>query len=302
MPGRALVVGATGDLGSRVVRRLLRGGHDVRYLSRGQGGDGQLRELGATAVRGELTDTASLRDACRGVDTVVATATVMARRLAGQTRQSIAEVDRAGMCSLVEAAERHGVSRFLYMSFAGADRGVGSPLEHAKLAVERQLQAASMQSVSIRADGFQEIHLRPIGRFDLHGGKVSVIGKGATRRRLVSIEDVAALIAALADERDPPEVVEFGGPELISRNEAIAVAERVLGRRMKVQRMPRQLARIGMRALSSRNDSLASVFGAGLHQDLVEADWDDSALTQRGINPQSVSRYIELQSEHAADV
>lgn len=299
MPGRVLVVGATGDLGSRIVRLLLRSGHDVRYLARAGSNDRPLRDLGAVPVPGELTDPASLRSACHDVDAVVATATVIGRRLAGSTKQTMAEVDRAGMCSLVDAAETTGVGRFLYLSFAGAEHGVGSPLEHAKLEVERRLQASPMRSVRIRPDGYQDLQLRPIGRFDIAAGKVAVIGKGATRRRLVSTEDVAVLTVALADETDPPAVVEFGGPELISRNEAIAVAERCAGRRMKVQRMPRGLARFGMRLLASRNDALASVFGAGLHQDLVEAYWDDSALTERGITPRSVSDYIELQAAGA---
>ena len=42
--------------------------------------------------------------------------------------------------------------------------------------------------------------------------------------RWVSTDDAAALVAAVAVEPDPPAMVEFGGPEAISRNEAIAIA------------------------------------------------------------------------------
>jgi hypothetical protein len=53
-------------------------------------------------------------------------------------------------------------------------------MERAKLAVERRLGRSSMRTVIVRSDAFQEIHLAPIGRFDIAAGKVSVIGKGDT--------------------------------------------------------------------------------------------------------------------------
>ena len=90
-----------------------------------------------------------------------------------------------------------------------------------------------------RPDAFQDIHLAPMGRFDVARGKVAVFGKGDTKRRWVSTDDVAALVAALAVEPDPPAMVEFGGPEALTRNEAIAVAEQATGRRHRVGHEPR---------------------------------------------------------------
>ena len=97
-------------------------------------------------------------------------------------------------------------------------------------------------------------------------------------------------------EDDPPAVVEFGGPESMSRNEAAAVAERLTGRPMKVQRMPRAVARLGMRLLSRPNDALASVFGTGLLQDLAPATWDDEPLRERGIAPRSTTDHIAAEA------
>jgi hypothetical protein len=93
-------------------------------------------------------------------------------------------------------------------------------------------------------------------------------------------------------ETDAPEVVEIGGPEAISKNKLVELAEQTSGRRIKIQHMPRQLARI-MIALTARfNDALASALGAGLHQDLVPASWDDTPLRERGIQPQSATDYV----------
>jgi nucleoside-diphosphate-sugar epimerase len=135
----------------------------------------------------------------------------------------------------------------------------------------------------------------------VRGGKVAVIGKGSTRRRPVAVDDVAALVTTAALEADPPTVIEFGGPEAISRNQAIAVAERATGRPMKRRRMPGVAARLGMRLLARRNDALASVFGAGLHQDRVEARWDDAPLRERGIAARSATEFIQEQARFSEE-
>lgn len=292
-----LVVGGTGELGGRVVRLLREHGHDVRCLVRDGTDDAALRAVGATVVRGDLTRPDSLPQACGGADTVVATATVLGRRLAGDRTPTIREVDEVGMLSLVGAAEAAGVERFVFVSYAGLDTRFGMPLERAKVAVEERLAHSPLDTVVVRPDAFQEIHLGPLGRFDVAAGRVAVFGKGDTKRRWISTDDVARLVAALAVEPDPPRMVEVGGPEALSRNEAARLAERLTGRRMRVQRMPRALARLGMRLLDRRNDALASVFGTGLHQDLCRATWDDEALRERGIRGRPASEFLREQAQ-----
>jgi uncharacterized protein YbjT (DUF2867 family) len=256
----------------------------------------RIRESGAEVVRGDLADPPSLAAACEGVRTVIASATAIARVLAGAKHPSIHEADEVGMASLVEAAEGAGVERFVYVSYAGADSALGTPLERAKTATELRLARSSMRRVVVRPDAFQEIHLAPIGRFDIHAGKVAVFGKGDTKRRWVATEDVAALVAAVAVEVDPPDIITFGGPEAISRNEAIVIAEEATGRKFKVQRMPRAAARLGMRLLDRPSPAMATVFGTGLMQDVLLVTWDDAPLRERGITPRSASDWIQQQA------
>jgi uncharacterized protein YbjT (DUF2867 family) len=291
-----LVVGGTGDLGERVVRRVIERGEAVRSMVRTSTDDSRLREMGAEVVPGDLTDPPSLAGACAGAGTVILTATAIARRFAGSS-PSIHEVDEVGGIALVAAAESAGVQRFVYVSFVGVDAAIGTPLEHAKLAVEDRLRSSSMRSVIVRADAFQEIHLGQLARFDIINGKVSVIGRGNSKRRWIATEDVAALVAAVAVEQDPPAVLEVGGPEAISKNDLITLAEGVTGRRFKRQHMPRPVARLAIRLLSGRKDALASAFGAGLLQDLVEASWDDTPLRERGIVPTSASDFVKAEAE-----
>jgi uncharacterized protein YbjT (DUF2867 family) len=251
-----LVVGGTGQLGGRLVKVLREHGQPVRCLLLPGTNDAEVRRLGADVVRG----------------------------------------DRDGMSALIDTAEKSGVRRFVYVSSAGLDRAVGSPLERAKIATEQRLGRSPLRTVILRPDAFQEIHLGPAGRFDVRRGKVAVIGRGDTRRRWVSTSDVALLVAAGATAAEPLAVVEFGGPEAMSRNEAITVAERACGRIMKSQRMPRPVARLGTRLLARRNDALASALAAGLAMDLVEASWDDTPLRDLGIVPRSASDFIEEQA------
>lgn len=291
-----LIVGGTGDLGGRVTQILSEQGEGVRCLVRRTSDDTVVRSLGVDVVRGDLTEPESLANACRGVTTVVATATVIARRLAGAAVPTIHQVDEEGMASLIAAAESAGVRRFVYLSFPGVDNAIGTPLERAKLATEERLRRSSMQPVVIRSDAFQEIHLGAPARFDVAAGKISIIGRGDSKRRWISTGDVAALVASVATEPDPPDLITVGGPEAISKNEAVALVEEATGRRMKVQHMPRPVARFAIRVLNKRNDALASAFGAGLLQDIRAADWDDAALRERGIAPRPVSDYLRAEA------
>ena len=295
-----LVVGGSGDLGSRIVRRLAGSGHEVRCLVRPATSDAPLRELGVEVVRGDLTDPASFPVACGGVETVVASATAIGRVLAGARHPSLQEADEVGMASLVGAAERAGVRRFVFVSYAGVDAGLGTPLERAKLSTESRLARSRMRRVVVRPDAFQEVHLAPLGRFDIASGKVGVIGRGETKRRWVSTEDVAALVADVAVEPDPPEIVTFGGPEALSRNECIALAEQATGRTFNVQRMPRSVARLGMRVLARPSPAMAAILGTGLMTDLLEVGWDDEPLRARGITPRSASEWIQAQARAAS--
>ena len=67
---RTLVTGATGFIGSAVVRRLLHAGHDVRALVRDEDKAAALRGQGVEVVRGDLDDPSSLTEAVAGVDKI----------------------------------------------------------------------------------------------------------------------------------------------------------------------------------------------------------------------------------------
>ncbi len=175
-------------------------------------------ELGAELVSGDLRDPPSVDRAVRGMATVITTVTAMARALAGE-RLDLRAVDGRGILTLVEAAERAGVQRFVYVSYAGlSDQAARCvPIAAAKRAVERRLLASPMQHTIVRPDGFQELWLSPITQFDWARGRVIVFGRGDARARYVAMDDVAEAIVHWALADDAPAMVEFGGPEPLTR-------------------------------------------------------------------------------------
>src|SRR6185312_1102352 len=110
-----LLTGATGLVGSAVLRRLTAAQVPVRCLVRDP------RRLGPERVRvqialGNLADPASFRNALRGVDTVVHLAAAIRDQDAG----SIEELNGVATARLLRASERGGVKRFLFFSAMGA--------------------------------------------------------------------------------------------------------------------------------------------------------------------------------------
>jgi dihydroflavonol-4-reductase len=113
-----LVTGGTGFVGSRVVRKLLERGEDVRCLARKTSSPRNLQGLSVEVVLGDLQDAESLEAAVQGCDTVYHVAADY--RLWSRDPRELYRSNVDGTRNLLAAAERAGCRRIVYCSSVGA--------------------------------------------------------------------------------------------------------------------------------------------------------------------------------------
>jgi dihydroflavonol-4-reductase len=113
-----LVTGGSGFVGRGVVERLVADGRTVRALARSDAAARDVGELGATPVRGDVLDGASLRSAATGCTTVFHVAGVNATCARDPRRMIDTNVN--GSANVIRAAAAEGVKRVVHTSSAAA--------------------------------------------------------------------------------------------------------------------------------------------------------------------------------------
>lgn len=228
-----LVVGATGYLGSMIVRQLLASGRSVRMLVREGSAYQGLAAEGATPVFGDLKEKGTLERACAGVETVITTANAVVR---GEP-DTIASVDDQGNRDLIDAAKEAGVKQFIFVSVLGADPGNPNPLFAAKGRAEAHLKASGMAYTILQGEVFMDIWVPlVVGSAVREGRPVMLIGEGSRRHTLVATRDVAAFaVNAVGHPAAQRQTFPVAGPEPLAWRDVIAAFERRLGRAIPVQ-------------------------------------------------------------------
>jgi NADH dehydrogenase len=241
-----LLTGATGLVGSNLLRRLLGEGHQVRCLVRDP------RRLGTQRVRvqialGDLTDPPSFRNALRGVDTVVH----LAAAIRDQPRGSIEELDGIATWRMVEAAERQGVERFVFFSALGASKHNRTRCLRAKAHAEQAVAEADLHTIVfapsiVYAPG--DPWLRLLERLALLP-VMPVSGRGRARFQPIWAEDVAdCVVASLRDtDGERHRRYELAGPETLSHTEIVRTVLRALRRNRPLLHVPTPLVSRGLR-------------------------------------------------------
>jgi len=262
-----LLTGATGSIGSRLLPLLLERGEDVRCLVR------EPRRLGASRVDvqialgdlGEMSDPYLVRQALRGVDTVVH----LAATIRDQPPKRIEELNGLATVRLLRAAERSGVRRFVFFSALDASAAQRTRFFRAKWLAESAVASSALETtifapsiVYDRSDPWVTL-LRRFSFLPV----MPVSGDGQARFQPLWAADAArCVVAALG--RDGQARYELAGPETLSYDEMSDLVSRVAGRPRPLVHMPLPLVRAGLIALRD-------VFG-----EAVFATWEEAELME----------------------
>jgi NADH dehydrogenase len=262
-----LLTGATGSIGSRLLPLLLESGQDVRCLVR------EPRRLGARRVDvqialgdlGEMSDPYLVRQALRGVDTVIH----LAATIRDQPPRRIEELNGLATVRLLRAAERSGVERFHFFSALDAYAAQRTRFFRAKWLAEEAV-ASSPLATTVFAPSIVYDHSDPwitlLRRFSFLP-VLPVSGAGSAQFQPIWAEDVArSVVAALAGEARPR--YELAGPETLSYDQMSDLVSRIAGRPRPLVHVPLPLVRSGLIALRS-------VFG-----EAVFATWEEAELME----------------------
>jgi uncharacterized protein YbjT (DUF2867 family) len=206
-----LVTGATGDIGSRVVRLLREREMLVKAFVRLTSRYGELQHRGADIFIGDLREEKDIRKACQGVDYIVS---------AHGSDGDALSLDYRANIELIDHGKEQGVQHFVFISVLGADRGYeDAPTFKAKFAVEQYLQNSGLNYTILRPAGLASNLLSLAERFR-ETGVYLVVGDPKNRTSIVSTDDLAKMIVdsfTMASARN--QTLSVGGPEVLCRKD-----------------------------------------------------------------------------------
>ena len=319
---RILVVGATGQLGTAIIDRLVGMGRPVRALVR----PNSPREFPADGVElafGDLRDPASLTAACRGIATVVATANVVVPRSAG----GFADVEGVGYAHLLEACKAEGVRRIVFMSTDQTPHDARVATFRTKRQIEDRIRASGLVHSIFRGSLFMDDWFALMGStIPLRGAKAATLtrpfwfakgflstaggsierrgialvpGDDTTRHAFVALDDVAAILtaAAVAAEDGTNLVANLGGPEVLSWNDVVAIYEKVLGRKLRKLHTPAGSYRLLANVLEPFSPPAANLMAMSWLTAICETAWESNPVAERfGVRLTSAEEFLRAKA------
>jgi len=224
-----LVAGATGDLGSRLCKHLLKNGASVRALVREQSNQqkvNELRESGVEVIAVQFADEKGLVSACKGVSCVVSV-------LAG-----LRDVIVTAQSQLLHAAVKAGVPRFIPSDFCtdftqlqfGENRNFDLRREFQSV-----LETSNIRATSVFNGAFAYVLQYNIPLLDTKAKTITYYsGKADWQIDFTTIEDTAAFTAYAALDDNAPRFLRIAGFRF-SPNELEALTGRVFGEHFKLK-------------------------------------------------------------------
>jgi uncharacterized protein YbjT (DUF2867 family) len=209
---RVLVAGASGNLGSKIVRELVAlGSATVRVTYRERSKPeavARLRATGAELVTADLSDEASLARACDGIEVVVSAV------------QGLRETIVDGQTRLLRAAEKAQVARMIPSDYS-VDFFKTIPGQNRNLDLRREfngvVDASTVRGTSVLGGAFMDLLAFGMIGPDARTGIYKVWGDENQPYDFTSTDDLAKYIAAVALDTGAGRVVRVAGDSLSPR-------------------------------------------------------------------------------------
>jgi NADH dehydrogenase len=229
----ATVFGGTGFVGRAIARTLRARGLAVRVAARHAPSAPDTAEC---FYRTDVRDPDDVQRAVEGADLVVNAVSLYTEH-SGLTFNRI-HVDAAAR--IAASARAAGAQGLVQLSGIGANAESDAPYVAARARGETAVHAEWPDAVILRpsvvfgpGDAFVSTLAR-VTRLPL----VPLFGDGRVRLQPVHVDDVAAAVAALAEQPAPASVLELGGAEVLSYRGAVEAVARELGRRCALVPVP----------------------------------------------------------------
>jgi uncharacterized protein YbjT (DUF2867 family) len=212
---KVLVTGATGRVGSEVVKELLQRGVKVRALTRKQPKPGTFPDAVEIAL-GDLTDPVSTAVALKGVDKLFLL-------IAGVPDELVQSLIAYGL------AKKAGLKQVTYLSVYQADQFLEVPHFAAKYAVEDAMRSGKMPYAILRPAYFLQ-NERGL-KAALTGAGVYPIPAGNRGLAVVDVRDIAEVAAiSLTEEGHEGKTYDLVSSDLLTGPDAAATWSKLLGK------------------------------------------------------------------------
>src|SRR5258707_1459583 len=241
---KIFLTGASGFVGSHMLKRLLADGHSVRALVRDPKKASKIAQATPAQGRieffpGDVVEGTGLDAAMQGCDAVIHLVGIIAEKGKG----TFEAVHHIGTRNVVESAKKCGIKRFVQMSALGVRADGVDAYQTSKWKGEEEVRNSGIAYCILRpslifgpGDGFVTQMMATMRKAPLFR---PVPGNGSPKFRPIFIDDVTAcFVGALTRDAGINQTIELGGADELSLNDVLTEIARCAGVRKPAVHIP----------------------------------------------------------------
>lgn len=236
-----LLAGATGYLGSYVLNALIEKQNQVVAIVRNPDKLLNTNENYLEIKQAEVIKPETLRDICKGIDTVISTV--------GITRQkdglTYMDVDYQANMNLLKEAKKAGVKHFVYVSAINGNKYRNLKIFEAKEKFVDALKVSGLNYTIVRPNGFFS-DMKDFLQM-AKSGRVYLFGSGHQKFNPIHGKDLATFIVDNVEETNKE--LTIGGPDVLSLNEISELALNAFNKPIKIIHLPDWMRKLSIWSL-----------------------------------------------------